>query len=682
MNNWKQKAWRNDMANEKGVDTHKRTRRRARPPDPQELLGQLEEVDRWLLQWLLRYPFQRAEDLALASGISSATAYRHLNLLHNLGLIEQVAPAALGASTCQLYHLSNLGLHVLAAHVRVNPIELARAWRTDERGVLRLLPRLSSLVTLQECLNGLVAHAPEALAYDGHRPEVRWHWVRDYAHRFPYCEKVMRYAADAAVLFRVRPQTEHGTNSQEQWYSLFMLLDAQIADARLLKQRLQRLLCYRESAERWPVYQHFPPVLVLVSTSHRMEHWQRCAMEAATALHVAPLSGIVTYVPDSSQSAPVNPWRFAWKHLSTHVSCKLQHLLHPLPLEAIPPGLWGHQSTDTLQRNATPTHDPNTPSSPTSKRSKIIVGNYMDRAQAPHKDQTGDSRDEGKSMALLGLYLGHRYLDLLQLLFTYPLLHVREMAALLEREVSSIERYVRVLHKSGCIVPMMTDGGQRWRLCERGLRLIAATQHITIQCIATLVESDGRAYLVQQGVEVLVRHLEHTAGIYGFFSSLSQAASEERLQGHEHRLLWWETGSACERRYRDHDHWHNLRPDAFAAYHAGEQRVRFWLEWDRATMGARDLGVKLSTYAQYVASREWFKQEAALPMLLIVAPDPGQERRFGRVATATLTDRCGLIIRTTTLTRVREQGVLGPIWDQVLPYGEGSDLMPRRTLYH
>ncbi len=98
-------------------------------------------------------------------------------------------------------------------------------------------------------------------------------------------------------------------------------------------------------------------------------------------------------------------------------------------------------------------------------------------------------------------------------------------------------------------------------------------------------------------------------------------------------------------------------------------------------MGARDLGVKLSTYAQYVASREWFKQEAVLPLLLVVTPNPAQERRIGRVAIATLIDRCGLIIRTTTLTRVREQRVLGPIWDQVFPRGEGTDLMPRRTLY-
>jgi len=84
-----------------------------------------------------------------------------------------------------------------------------------------------------------------------------------------------------------------------------------------------------------------------------------------------------------------------------------------------------------------------------------------------------------------------------------------------------------------------------------------------------------------------------------------------------YRTLPWES---FVRRYRDHDHWHNLRPDAFVAYQAGGQRVHFWLEWDRARLGTRVLGAKLRTYEHYVTSSEWFKQEAALPMLLIVAP--------------------------------------------------------------
>ena len=82
-----------------------------------------------------------------------------------------------------------------------------------------------------------------------------------------------------------------------------------------------------------------------------------------------------------------------------------------------------------------------------------------------------------------------------------------------------------------------------------------------------------------------------------------------------------------------------------------------------------------------MASRESFKQEAALPLLLVVTPNLGQEMRLGRVVTATLIDSCELIILTTTLTRVHAQGLLGPIWDQVLPHREGTDLMPRRKFY-
>jgi hypothetical protein len=141
-------------------------------------------------------------------------------------------------------------------------------------------------------------------------------------------------------------------------------------------------------------------------------------------------------------------------------------------------------------------------------------------------------------------------------------LYLHEIAALLEREVSSIERYLDVLHGSGCIEPLSTNMGQRWRLCERGLLLIAAMCHVNVQRIASKQEGDNGVNLIQQGVDVLVGHLEHTAGMYGFFGSLSRAACEERLQGREHRKLWWEIGAACELRFRDHEHWHNLRPDA------------------------------------------------------------------------------------------------------------------------
>jgi predicted transcriptional regulator len=664
------------------VGTQKHARRRSNAPDAHELLGQLESVEVRLLYWLLRYPFQQAEDLNIAVGISIATVYRHLGVLHNAGLIEHIMPPILGTDICRLYHLSNLGLQVLATYEQADPPGLARAWGTDERGLLRLLPRLSSLVKLQECINGLVVHAPEAFAHSGHQPEVRWHFVRDYTYRFLYREKLIRCIADAALLFRVRSQTEDRSTVQEKWYSLFVLLDTDIADTGWLKQRLGRLLCFRESAERWPVYQHFPPVLVLVSIPRRLEYWQWSTSEAAAALHVAPLAGAIACLPGEQQMASYNPWRLPWKTLGTNGQCTLQNLLHPLPMEATPSGLWDHYATylipETTRRDDT---GATSMTSPTRKHTRIIVGNLIDRANAVQKNQRDDTHNNREIMALLGLSLGQRHLDLLKFLFTYPLLHLRELAVLLGREISSIERYVRVLHSRGCIVPVLTEVGQRWRLSELGLRLIAAAHHINIHSIATLEENNEEVHLVQQRVYVLLRHVEHTADSYGFFASLSQAASLERLQGREHRLLWWETGPSCERRCRTHNCWHNLRPDAFAAYQAEKHQVRFWLEWDRATMGTRDLVPKFRTSAHYVTSHEWFRDKDILPFLLIVVPGKEQERRIASIAAAVLADATGLVIRTTTATRLANHGPLAAIWYLVPRDKKRTEMMPRSEFY-
>ncbi len=659
------------MGTEAATGSRTSSSRRATWGDIQVLLEQLTPVDLRLLQWLLRYPFQRAEDLAIAMGKSLATVYRRISVQETLSLVESVMPGALGASTCRVYHLSNLGLHVLAAHEEQDPTILAQQWGSDERALLRLLPRLPMLVMLQDCINGLVVHAPEALAHRGRRSEVRWHWVRDYTRRFAYREKLTRCTADAGLILRIRAAAEDGTSREEQWYSLFVLIDAGIAEVGQLRHRLKRLLWYRECAERWPVYQYFPLVLVLVSTTHRMEHWQRCAGEAATAVQVASLTGACACPSAGHDRTISSPWRFAWKTLASGVPCQLQHLLVPVPTEAIPPGLLD----DGGALSGAPAEE--APSSPPWRISRIICGNFVERAEYATRRRGEGYQDEREGIALLSLRLSSRHLALLDVLHTHPLLHISEMAALLDLQASSVERYLRELYTVGCIDPLATCVGQRWRLHERGLRLVAARYHLSIQSIAASDDEHNEASLVQRGQEVLLRHLEHTTGVYGYFASLSQAARQQRMQQREHRLLWWETGAFCERRYQDHDHWHNLRPDAMGEYQVGEQRVRFWLEWDRATMGTRDLLAKFRTYAQYVTSREWFRGRAVLPLLLVVAPDQGQEMRIARVVTAVLANTPGLVIRTTTITRLKDRGPLAEIWYQVLPHGRTTDKTQR-----
>lgn len=671
------------MDTEAITTTHKRAGRRARVPDPCELLELLDKLDLRFLQWLLQYPFQRTVDLALATGTSIATSYRHLRTLHTYGLIECAIPPALGATNCCVYHLSNLGLQVLAAHKHTDPTEMARLWVTDEHGLLRLLPRLASLVTLQECINGLVAYAPEALAEQGHRSEVRWHWVRDYAHRFSYREKPLRCTADAVLFLRVRPAAGFGTSAQEQWYSLYLLLDAEIASDSVLKQRVGRLLCYRESVERWPVYQHFPPVVVLVSIPRRMEHWQWAAREAATALHVAPLSGAIACPPEKQDMASGNPWLFSWKRLGTSGSCTLRDVLHPVPVEAIPPDILNRHSTTCVVPEESSRGDGSATASTHTKRkqTKTIVGNYLHRAKAVQKGHMAGSSAEREIKALLALGLGQRHTELLTLLFTHPLLSVYEIAALLGRAANSIERYLGLLRSQGCIEPLVSEVGQRWRLSDRGLRLLAATQYVSIHSIAIVEERTGEASLVQRGIDVLLRHLEHTAGIYGFFASLSLAASQERLQGREHHLLWWETGPSCERRYPDHERWHNFRPDAMGEYQAGERYVRFWLEWDRATMGTRDLFAKFKTYTQYTTSHEWFKEQHVMPHLLVVVPCKEQEMRIARIVEDVRMNTPGLVILTTTATRLADVGPLAEIWYQASPKSERTAMVSRRSFF-
>src|SRR5579863_1413626 len=93
----------------------------SRPRRTVEMLTQagssLEEIDWRLLHWLLRYPLQRADDLAVgvARWASRATVYRHLQELEANALVEWVVPKTPGTGK-RLHYLSNLGLYLLAKH--------------------------------------------------------------------------------------------------------------------------------------------------------------------------------------------------------------------------------------------------------------------------------------------------------------------------------------------------------------------------------------------------------------------------------------------------------------------------------------------------------------------------------------------------------------------------------------
>jgi len=641
----------------------RRTRRKLTAGALVEIGASLVDVDWRLLHWLLRYPLQRADDLVVgvARWASRATVYRHVQALEARGLLESVLPKTPGTGK-RLYYLSNPGLHLLARHMNRPARELARRWQADEAGLLHLLPRLPTLLVLQEVVNGLVMHAAEAMATQGRRPRlVRWNWQRDVTHRFLYREQSMRFFADGAVALCIR--TQQSENSVvDKWYGLF-ILSTELDDERLMCLRIERLLCWRESPERWSSYQHMLPVLILARSQRQRDHWQRAAEATSLKLRLDPLAGALACLPPP-ESAHMNPWLLNWRTLTTEVSSHLQDLLKPLTRATFPPSLCLEEGEEEERDARLPSNASiaTISSGAPARLGRFIVGDLANRAA--HVAQ--EDLEEQEGIALLGLRLTPCQWNILRLMLAHPFLSDEELAAFLNLQQKSVRCSLYDLHQLGCLEPIPNEAGKRWHLCKRGLRLIAAANHMHIRNIAAMSDDGAESEtstVVQRGEAWLLQRIKHTAGIYGFFARLALAARQES----EHALCWWETGPVCERRYRLNEQWYNLRPDALAEYRVGAKRMRFWLEWDRGTMNVRDLAVKFTSYAHYISSREWTRECSMLPVLMCVAPEISQERRMQRVALARLTSPPGLVVWTTTRVLLNKQGPLAPIWLQSRP---------------
>jgi hypothetical protein len=384
-----------------------------------------------------------------------------------------------------------------------------------------------------------------------------------------------------------------------------------------MRLRLHRLLCWRESPERWPSYQHMLPVLILARSLRQCEHWQHTVETTALKLRLDPLAGALACLPPS-ENAHVNPWVLNWRTLSTDVSCHLQDLLRPLPRAAFPPSLRLEESEDEVRdmRSSSKASLAAASSGRPTRFSRLIFGKLAHRTSHIAQDEL----EEREIIAMLGLRLTSCQWSILRLLLAHPFLTDEELAALLNLLRRSVRCSLYELHQLGCIGPIKTAAGKRWHLCARGLRLVAAASHLHIHTIAVTSDDEAErepATILQRGEAWLLQHIQHTAGVYEFFAQLVQNTRQEAGQA----LCWWENGAMCERRYQLHEHWHNLRPDALAEYAVGQQRMRFWLEWDRGTMNARDLGIKFRSYAHFIASREWARERAKLPLLVCIAPD-------------------------------------------------------------
>lgn len=598
-----------------------------------------------IVRWLLRYPLQRVEDLSPALAASEKTIYRHLTRLIEATLVEYITPSLSVKTTCRLYYLSQKGIQVAAEQEQVDAHSLAWQWGADEQAVLHLLPRLPSLLCLQDLVNGLVSQAPSMLAHTGgYRADLAWHWRRDYCHTFL---DQWSYEADAALYFhrKALPPTKG------EDYCALLFIDPDLAshdNARQIRRRLEAALRYRDLPERGYSTRMFPPLIVLARSQRQQEVWQHQATRIATTLHAQPLIGAITVVPPGQSLE--NVWTLPWQKLSIAAPCRLRDLFLPIAREALPPGL--------LQ-----TRKELSPAANVKREGDVLRGDFSRRGRTISLvPQSGESEQD--AVALLGLCLSQRHIDLLHMLYRHPLLTIEELAAFLNLQSETITRYLYELRRYSCIEKYAVEEETRWLLSSRGLRFMAATCHVPLQDIAEPEQQGEEQALLQRGMARLKHALARTIAIYTFFAALYDDMHES---GPEHRIVWWEVGSHCEHRYTYRGNRYTLRPAAAFVYRAGQSRLSAWLEWDGIDANEPDLANRLDTYAHFVRSREWTAAGfSALPMLLIITTRPQQVEQITETASQHLTNT-GMLVRLTIATSITEHGPLASIWRQLLP---------------
>ncbi len=650
-----------------------------------EAVISLEDGAKRLLHWLECYPFQRAQDiiLALSPWEKRTTVYRHLAELERLHLIEGLHVGIVQRK--RLYHLSPLGSWVcdhLAFQRNQEDQEKRARWerwswqgagpvvREEREKFVRLLPRLPIFLLLQESVNSLVSNAGTALTSQGrHARLIQWSWLRDYGHTFASPrEQTLRLHVEGALTICLHFSQEETpsraalqANPLENWYTMF-LLHCPLDDVRLMRARLDRLLRWRESMERTSVYSQMPPLLILASTERQAEWWHQAAMHVASQLRVDPPLGAITCLPRAGEPFP-NLWLLAFRQLGTKALCHVQDLVHSWPAPSVPELLaWRGEAgnSGTEERGTQKKHDLKL-AFPRRLRS-ISYG----LARIPQKGQfvLAEARRLGKAThdyRVPSVSLTRRHWEILHLCFAHPFLSCENLTHLLLLSRTTTHLLLADLHHAGYLAGIDTPVGERWQLTEAGLRLQARLAFCHVHRLVRFPREEGQP-LIQRGVIGLLHQIRHTAGIYTFFSLLSSSLATRP----DASLRWWETGVLSERHFQFREKVYRFRPDALAAVQWGPRTFRFWLEWDRGTMTSKDLLLKFTTYAMYLASREWASSSPHLPALLCVTPDIQQENQLLKAALQRLMQvPAGFCMYTTTAPLLLTQGILGPIWRRV-----------------
>ncbi len=532
-----------------------------------------------ILHWLWLYPLCEVQELASASQVSESTVYRLLADLVRLRWVDAVRhPGLLDAFRSQHYVLTSLGWEqLMLAHQTEGRMQVAESdemamkapssmyradvptWSAYERRVLRLIPRLPYAARLRRLMLDFFVAAPLEQAIQGRPTYVRWHWLPDYRYVCQYRERPVTVHADAVFVWQCATvpvqgdssaapiSTLNGEMEYNNWHSAFVLLETGLTDMALIRERLRRILCYRESPERWSCYHAFPLVLVVVEHPHQVECWRRAAREASATLRVAPIHGAIAVLPSADSSMQRNSWR--WRDLATSASCSLCQLLTPIESNALPGGVETHLLSAVSLLQTQKAHHATLVCAYHKHRSS----NQISRNRSGKVRQTQErvaikngQKLTAREMAHVSMGLRQRHSALLTLLCRCPLLASQEVAAICGVAEASAACYFRELYESGllCTWVSQTTGVRqmsRWYLSEQGLRLLVGIHHVPIQRLGEYSSREGttspRSILLPKELALLQRYPAHLDGVYGAIADLFRTADV-----HGATVMWWEAG--------------------------------------------------------------------------------------------------------------------------------------------
>ncbi|SRR5258707_3762278 len=429
-----------------------------------------------------------------------------------------------------------------------------------------------------------------------------------------------------------------------------------------MRARLDRLLRWRESQERWESYTQMPPILILATTARQAEWWHEAAERVTQDLEIKRPLGAVVVLPRDTV-APVSPWYATWKYLGSERLCHLQEVLFPQDDPGFPDLFPQGVCSEAQEGEADTVHT----TLPRPGR-RLYQFATRTRKQCEKPVSPGEWRWHALDRSA-------RQWEVLALVLAHPLLSRADLSAQLHLAESSVRHLLAPLTQVGLIVGYATRVGERFALAEAGPRLVAAAARCHVRYLIHRPGEAATDTLVPRGLPGLLKQAEHVAGVYSFCALLARAGV----------LHWWETGALCARVYRYQGDWHGIRPDLVAeclmegvVHEPGEQgeharAARFLLEWDRGTMQPRDLRRKFSSYALWYTSREWAREHRAPPALLVVAPDIGQEQRLMRIAlVAFRTCPVYVTLYTTTRGLLATAGVVASIWRPLAPRDAGE----------